>query len=383
VGLRARAIDETRAATRRIVLLLDVSGSMASPDRLPMIQTAMRMFVDTLRDEDRLAIVVYAGASGLALPSSRGSDRARMHHALQSLRAGGSTNGADGIRQAYQVAREHFVPGGINRVILATDGDFNVGTTGQTELLELIERERESGVFLSVLGVGRGNLKDATMEMLADRGNGHYAYLDSLPEARRVLVAEGGATLETVAKDVKLQVEFNPARVAAWKLIGYENRLIARADFNDDRKDGGELGAGHTVTVLYEIVPAGRKLPGELIRQGDRPPVDPLIYQQVARSSGNSRDLLTVKVRYKQPDAETTTLMTKAVQPGGAGKNVAFAAAVAEFSELLRDGERNRSRWTSLARRVNMLDAAVNPVDQNEFAALVALAAELDVRQSR
>jgi Ca-activated chloride channel family protein len=263
-------------------------------------------------------------------------------------------------------------------VILATDGDFNVGIVGQGELLRLIERERESGVFLSVLGVGRGNLKDETIEMLADKGNGHYAYLDSLQEARRVLVAEGGATLETVAKDVKFQVEFNPARVAAWKLIGYENRLLAKEDFNDDRKDGGELGAGHTVTVLYEIVPAGRDLPGGLARDDNRPAVDPLVYQTASRASGSSPDLFTVKVRYKQPDAATSTLMTQAVRGGGAVRNVPFAAAVAEFAQLLREGDRDRSRWRSLADRVNLLDVLVNPVDQNELAALVTLAANID-----
>jgi Ca-activated chloride channel family protein len=378
VGLRARAIDDRKALPRRITLLLDVSGSMQPSDRLPMIKTAMRMFADTLRANDRLAIVVYAGASGLALPSTPGSDRTRIHHALESLEASGSTNGAAGIRLAYQVAREHFLTGGINRVILATDGDFNVGTTGQSELLQLIETERESGIFLSVLGVGRGNLKDETIEMLADKGNGHYAYLDSLQEARRVLVAEGGATLETVAKDVKFQLEFNPARVAAWKLIGYENRLLAAEDFNDDRKDGGELGAGHTVTVLYEIVPAGRPLPDALRPQDDRPAVDPLLYQTSSRASGKSADLFTVKVRYELPDAATSTLMTKAVREGGAAKAVPFAAAVAEFAQLLRNGDRDRARWQRLSDQVNRLDVVVNPVDQNELATLVAMAAGIE-----
>jgi Ca-activated chloride channel homolog len=383
VGLRARAIDDRKAAPRRIVLLLDVSGSMASPDRLPMVKTAMRMFADTLRDDDRLAIVVYAGASGLALPSTRGADRTRIHHALESLEAAGSTNGAAGIQLAYRVAREHFVAGAINRVILATDGDFNVGITGQRELLRLIETERESGIFLSVFGVGRGNLKDATIEMLADKGDGHYAYLDSLQEARRVLVAEGGATLETVAKDVKFQVEFNPARVAAWRLIGYENRLLAKEDFNDDKKDGGELGAGHTVTALYEIVPAGRPLPDGLNRTDDRPAVDPLIYQASSRATGDSADLFTVKIRHKQPEASTSTLMTKAVRAAGPARNVTFAAAVAEFAHLLRNGEADQSRWRNFAQRVNRLDVVVNPTDQNEFATLVALAAGIDRRASR
>ena len=215
------------------------------------------MFVDTLQPDDRLAIVTYAGSSGVALPSTPARQRDVIQRAIAGLSAGGSTNGGQGLVIAYRVAREAFIPGGVNRVILATDGDFNVGIVRQDDLLHLIERERDSGVFLSVFGVGTGNLKDSTMEMLADKGNGHYAYLDSLQEARRVLVREADATLETVAKDVKFQVEFNPGVVAAWKLIGYENRLLAAQDFNNDRKDGGEMGAGHTVTVLYEVMPVG------------------------------------------------------------------------------------------------------------------------------
>src|ERR671918_2579400 len=218
------------------------------------------MLADVLTARDRVAIVVYAGASGLVLPSTPGDQKATIHRAIAELGAGGSTNGAAGIKLAYRTAREHFVKGGVNRVVLATDGDFNVGVTSQDELVRLIEQERESGVFLSVLGVGTGNLKDSTMEKLADKGNGNYAYLDSLHEARRVLIAEAGSTLVTVAKDVKIQVEFNPAQVAAYRLIGYENRLLNKEDFNDDRKDAGEIGAGHTVTALYELVPIGVKI---------------------------------------------------------------------------------------------------------------------------
>ena len=266
---------------RNIVLLIDVSGSMAPPERLPLIKTALGMFVDTLRPDDTLAIVTYAGTSGVALPPTPARQRDVIQRAIASLNAGGSTNGAQGLITAYRIAREAFIPGGVNRVILATDGDFNVGITSQRDLLQLIERERESGVFLSVFGVGSGNLKDATMEMLADKGNGHYAYLDSLQEARRVLIREGDATLETVAKDVKFQVEFNPAVVGAWKLIGYENRALAARDFNDDRKDAGEMGAGHTVTVLYEVIPAGVERRRRPRRR--RPEVDPLRYQPSRR----------------------------------------------------------------------------------------------------
>jgi Ca-activated chloride channel family protein len=392
VGVRARSIDDREVRGRNLVLLIDVSGSMDSPDKLPLVKTGLRMFVDTLRDADKIAIVVYAGASGLALPSTPGSDRDRIHSAIESLHAGGSTNGGEGLVLAYQVASENFIRGGINRVILATDGDFNVGVTSEGDLLQLIERQKQSGVFLSVLGVGTGNLKDRTMEMLADKGNGHYAYLDSLQEARRVLVREGGATLETVAKDVKFQIEFNPAQVAAWKLIGYENRLLAARDFNDDRKDGGELGAGHTVTVLYELVPVGA-LPG-VPAATDRPAVDPLRYQQApaatvapapvapapARTTTRAYadELLTVKVRYKQPDGDVSELIEQPVKRGAAAPHVPFAAAVAEFGLLLRDVEAPATRWDQLASRTKLLaGTSAAPADRQGFNDLVELAAGL------
>ena len=388
VGLRAKPIADRGVGGRNIVLLVDVSGSMATPDKLPLVKTALRMFVDTLRDDDRISIVVYAGASGLALPATSGRSRQRIHDAIEGLSAGGSTNGAQGLTLAYRTAREEFVPGGINRVILATDGDFNVGVTSDGDLIRLIERERESGVFLSVLGVGTGNLQDAKMEQIADKGNGHYAYLDSLFEARRVLVREGGATLETVAKDVKFQVEFNPARVAAWKLIGYENRVLANEAFNDDTKDGGDLGAGHTVTALYEIVPAGATLPEDLRKSGGRPPVDPLIYQSERRpATGGSNDLLMVKVRYKLPGASTSELMshpvTATAQPSAARAGATpsvlpFAAAVAEFGLLLRDDKAAAARWNGLADRIKVLPWPVQgDADRQAFAELVDLAAGL------
>ena len=305
VGLRSTPIRQEKTPPRNLTFLLDVSGSMAPPNRLPLVKTAMRMLVDTLRPEDKVAIVVYAGASGLCLPATSGEDKQQIQAALERLSAGGSTNGASGIQLAYNIASENFVRGGINRVILATDGDFNVGVTSQSELTRLIEEKRERGIFLSVLGVGDNNLKDSTMEMLADKGNGNYSYLDSIQEARRVLIKEAGATLVTVAKDVKLQIEFNPSKVAGYRLIGYENRILRKEDFNNDKKDAGEMGAGHTVTALYELVPAGERVPS-----GD---VDPLKYQRPAETPvpqpTPSNELMNVKVRYKAPDGETSKLL--------------------------------------------------------------------------
>jgi Ca-activated chloride channel family protein len=385
VGARARAARPREIEGRNIVLLLDVSGSMAPQERLPLIKTALRMFVDTLRPEDRLAIVTYAGWSGVALPSTPARYRDQILGAIDRLNAEGSTNGGQGLIMAYRVAREAFMPGGVNRVILATDGDFNVGITSQRDLLQLIERERESGVFLSVLGVGSGNLKDATMEMLADRGNGHYAYLDSLQEARRVLVREADATIETVAKDVKFQVEFNPAVVNAWKLIGYENRLLAPEDFNDDRKDGGEMGAGHVVTVLYEIIPVGVAYDG-IDRGGPRPEVDPLRYQQppapaqprpVTTGTAQTGEWLTVKARFKAPEGERSDLITVPVRTAaGRVRHLPLAAAVAEFGLLLRGGGYERARWDALAQRVGELEMPASfAADRGEsFRELVAIA---------
>ena len=332
IGLQGRELEDREPSPRNLVFLIDVSGSMMPPDKLPLVRTAMRMLTDVLTERDRVAIVVYAGASGLVLRSTTGEHKDRIHQALAQLEAGGSTNGASGIRLAYQVARENFIVGGVNRVILATDGDFNVGVTNQSELVSLIERERESGVFLSVLGVGTGNLKDSTMEKLADKGNGNYSYLDTLREARKVLVREAGATLHTIAKDVKIQVEFNPRAVFAYRLIGYENRLLKNEDFNDDKKDAGEIGAGHSVTALYEVVPVG-----VTVSTSD---VDPLKYQRETRPTraAASGELLTVKVRYKAPDGDTSRLLTRVVMntPASMSANVGFASAVAEFGMVLR-----------------------------------------------
>jgi Ca-activated chloride channel family protein len=339
IGLQGRDSFDDDRTPRNLVFLIDVSGSMASDDKLPLVRNGMRMLADTLQPRDRVAIVVYAGHSGVVLPSTTGDRKDVIHRAIERLQPGGSTNGAAGIKLAYELARQQFVPGGVNRVILATDGDFNVGVTSREELMTLIEHERRSGVYLTVLGVGTGNLKDGTMEMLADKGNGNYAYLDSLQEAQRVLVHEAASTLVAIAKDVKIQIEFNPQTVHAYRLIGYENRLLRAEDFNDDRKDAGEIGEGHSVTALYEIVPVGADVPG--------PSVDPLKYQETspgarpAASPANRQyadELMTVKLRYKAPDAETSRLITTVVRnrPQAMTSNVGFASAVAELGMLLR-----------------------------------------------
>ncbi len=373
VGLRARPLDLEAVPARNLVFLIDVSGSMDSPDKLPLIRTGLRMLVDTLTPRDRVAIVVYAGASGVALPSTSGAQKDIIHAAIARLEPGGSTNGAAGITLAYEIARQHFVNGGINRVILATDGDFNVGVTSQGELTRLIEEKRDSGVFLSVLGFGTGNLKDSTMEKLADRGNGNYAYLDTLHEARKVLVNEGGATLVTVAKDVKIQVEFNPALVAGYRLIGYENRLLANEDFNNDRKDAGEIGAGHTVTALYELIP-----PGEPVPTGS---VDPLKYQAPrAPAATQTKEVLTVKVRYKAPDGDASRLISASMANRVAtdAPNIGFAAAVAEWGMLLRrseySGAATHAGAAALARRFRGADPEGY---RAEFIRLVELAGSL------
>ncbi|MGH8095368.1 MAG: YfbK domain-containing protein [Chthoniobacterales bacterium] len=346
IGLKGKEMPNEKRPPSNLVFLLDVSGSMEPANRLPLVKQAMRLLVDKLGENDRVAIVVYAGASGLALPSTTGDHKEQILNALENLQAGGSTNGAEGIELAYRTATEHFIKGGVNRVILATDGDFNVGTTSEGDLVRLIQEKAKSGIFLSVLGVGDDNLNDSTMQKLADKGNGNYAYLDSLEEAKKVLVREINGTLVTIAKDVKIQVEFNPARVASYRLIGYEKRLLRKEDFNNDKIDAGEIGAGHTVTALYEVVPTGTATnPAASI-----PPVDPLKYQSnplaVATSSGKaaSPELLTVKLRYKEPDGETSKLLERPFVDNGApfasaAPDFKFAAAVAEFGMILRDSE--------------------------------------------
>jgi Ca-activated chloride channel family protein len=374
IGIQGRQLPPREPAPRNLVFLLDVSGSMADPDKLPLVQSAMRLLVDALNERDRVAIVVYAGASGLALPSTPGTDKATIARAIAELRPGGSTNGAAGIQLAYRIAREHFIRGGVNRVVLATDGDFNVGVTSQDALVRLIERERESGVFLSVLGVGTGNLKDSTMEQLAGKGNGNYAYLDSLHEARKVLVRELGGTLTTIAKDVKIQVEFNPLTVDGYRLIGYEDRLLKNEDFDDDAKDAGDIGAGHSVTALYEIVPKGERTPGT--------PVKALRYQQQPRTTAAARgdELMTVAVRYKQPDGRDSQRVAHTVRntPRPMTANLGFASAVAEFGMLLRGSEHaGRASYDAVIDRARRYSSGDRYGYQAEFISLAERAAQL------
>jgi len=337
IGLKGREVADAQRPAANLVFLLDVSGSMNQPNKLPLLKQSLRLLVTKLRPDDRVAIAVYAGSSGLVLPSTSAAQQTQIIDALENLRAGGSTNGAMGIHLAYDIAKANFIPGGVNRVILATDGDFNVGTTSEGELVRLIEEKAQSGVFLSVLGFGRGNLKDSTLEALADKGNGNYAYIDSLAEARKALVEQAGGTLMTIAKDVKIQVEFNPAQVSAYRLIGYENRLLAKEDFNNDAVDAGEIGAGHTVTALYEIVPVGAEMPDATSS------VDELKYQKPSALVMNDRaELLTVKIRYKEPVGDVSSKLEFPLVDAGARFEAAspdfkFATAVAGFGLALRD----------------------------------------------
>ena len=382
IGLQARRLPPGRIPPRNLVFLLDVSGSMASDDKLPLVKNAMKMLAETLRPEDRVGIVTYAGSSGIALRSTRGDRRADIQSAIDMLSAGGSTNGGAGIQLAYQMAADNFVRGGINRVILATDGDFNVGITSMDALQKLIEERRGTGVFLSVLGVGTGNLKDANMEMLADKGNGNYSYLDSLTEARRVLINEAGSTLVTVAKDVKIQVEFNPAVVGAYRLVGYENRRLRARDFNDDTKDAGEMGAGHTVTALYEIVPPGEDVnTGGIDRLRYQRPDDGLPQRVPGRTMIPSTELMHVKVRYKKPDGDVSSLLTVPVagRNTASTRNLAFASAVAAFGMLLRDSPfKADASWADVVRLAQTGRGEDPDGYRAEFVRLVELAAALD-----
>ena len=377
IALRAREVDMRRAPAANLVFLVDVSGSMRGPTRLPLVKQSLALLVNELREEDRVAIVVYAGAAGLALPSTSGSDKQRILAALQGLEAGGSTAGGAGIRLAYDVARQHFVRGGNNRVILCTDGDFNVGQSSDGALVDLIEQRRTEGSFLTILGFGMGNLKDAKMEKLADAGNGNYGYIDDLLEARKLLVKEMGGTLVTVAKDVKLQVEFNPARVRAYRLLGYEDRLLRDEDFANDAKDAGDVGAGHTVTALYEIVRSDVPLDVPL------PETGALRYQRPPETDAPSDELLHVAMRYKDPDGERSRLVThpvsaRRVRPS---ESTRFASAVAGFGMLLRgsphSGSLNWQQVVDLARGSRGDDRDGYRAD---FIRLAELASELSQR---
>ncbi len=343
VGLQGKKIPVENLPPSNIVFLIDVSGSMMDENKLPLVKTSMKLLTDQLREQDKVSLVVYAGNAGLVLPATSGAQKTTIKDAIDKLEAGGSTAGGQGIQLAYKTARDNFMKKGNNRVILCTDGDFNVGASSDDDLVRLIEEERKSGVFLTVLGYGMGNYKDNKMEKLANKGNGNHAYIDGLNEAKKVLVNEFGGTLFTIAKDVKLQVEFNPAVVQAYRLIGYENRLLNKEDFNNDKKDAGELGSGHTVTALYEVIPVGVK--NEFLEK-----VDKLKYQQqqspvAGKSTG---EMMTIKFRYKKPDGDVSRLIEHAVQNNmadikTASANFRFAAAVAQFGMVLRNSEFKQS----------------------------------------
>ena len=335
VGLKGKSIDKSELPPSNLVFLLDISGSMGASNKLPLLKRAYKMLVNELRPTDRVAIVVYAGAAGKVLESTPGDEKKTILEALEKLSAGGSTAGGEGLKLAYKIAKENFIEGGNNRIILATDGDFNVGVSSTSEMERLIEKERDNGVFMTVLGFGMGNIKDDKMETIADKGNGNYSYIDNIQEARKVFITEFGGTLFTIAKDVKFQLEFNPKQVKSYRLVGYENRLLNAEDFNDDAKDAGEMGAGHTVTALYEIVPVNST--------ETAPSIDALKYQDSKPVSGKySKELLTIKLRYKKPDGNKSKFLELPVQnklTKNTSDNFRFSAAVSEFGMLLRGSE--------------------------------------------
>jgi len=372
IGLRAAPIEFMGRRPGNYIFLVDVSGSMNEPEKLPLVQESLRMLAGQLTGSDRVSIVVYAGAAGVVLPPTSGSDRGALEEAIDAMQAGGSTAGGEGIQLAYDIARENLVPGGINRVILATDGDFNVGPSSDGELVRLIEEQAATGVFLTVLGFGTGNLQDAKLEALADRGNGQYAYIDSELEARRALVEQAGGTLATVASDVKMQVEFNPAQVEAYRLIGYENRLLAAGDFRDDAKDAGEIGAGHSVIALYELVPASREAHDDptLAR-----PLDPLRYQVlVPNDASASGELATVKLRFRPPEGGESVEREVVVRHGETGRTpdeLRFAAAVAAFGMVLRDSPFRGSATLEISRQ--LAESSIGSDPDGQRAAFVRL----------
>ncbi len=358
VGLQGVQIPTAKLPPANLVFLIDVSGSMNEENKLPLLVKSFKLLVNQLRPQDRVAIVVYAGQAGLVLPATSGREKEKILAALDSLQAGGSTAGGQGIQLAYKVAKENYLKDGNNRVILATDGDFNVGASSDAEMERLIEAKRNDSIFLSVLGYGMGNYKDAKMQKLADKGNGNYAYIDNLLEAKKVLVSQFGGTLLTIAKDVKLQVEFNPLKVKSYRLIGYEKRMLRAEDFADDKKDAGELGSGHTVTALYEIVPADAASAAK----------QELTYQtvQVKDSARTSTELATIRFRYKKPQGAVSTELVRTIPatgdgPGKASENIRFAAAVAEWGMLLRDseykGSANYAQVLEMARKAKGTDS--------------------------
>lgn len=389
-ALQGKKLDGKRPDSN-LVFLVDVSGSMDYPNKLPLVQRALGMLVGQLGEKDRVSMVVYAGTAGLVLPPTNGSEHAKILAAVQALRAGGSTNGGQGIQQAYRLAQENFIKGGTNRVILCTDGDFNVGVTNTDELVKLAAEQAQGGIYLSVLGFGIGNHNDALLEELSNRANGNYAFVDNDLEARKVFVEQVEGTLVTIAKDVKIQVEFNPAQVAAYRLIGYENRQLANKDFNDDKKDAGDIGAGHRVTALYEIIPAN------IESEFSKPPVDPLKYQAPRAEpaakpmdltpAAQSGELLTLKLRFQPPAGGASALLSFAVKDSGqrfgaASKEFQFAASVASFGMLLKN-----SRHKGSATYASVLETAVatRGADKhglrNEFLQMVTAAQGLSDRR--
>ena len=385
IGIKGKDIGLERVPAN-FVFLVDVSGSMSDANKLPLVKRSLTMLAEQLKDDDRVALVTYAGSSGVALESTAGKERAKIIAAIEALQSGGGTNGASGIELAYAESQKHLIKEGINRVVLCTDGDFNVGISSPEALEKLITKKAQGGVFLSVLGYGQGNLQDRTMETLADKGNGNYAYIDSLSEARKVLVEQMHGTLVTIAKDVKIQVEFNPSVVRAYRLLGYENRVLAAQDFNNDRKDAGEIGAGHTVTALYEIVTVDAPM------QPDRPLVDDLKYQpkagqkelpaMAARSplpklEGINDELMTVKLRYKAPDGDLSKLIEVPVKDAKAKIQDApgdfqFAAAVTGFGLMLRDSEHKGSLTWEQVRKLAIAGKGEDPLGyRGEFIQLI------------
>ncbi len=375
IGIQGKTLQSTEVPPSNLVFLIDVSGSMNEPNKLPLLKTSFKKMVNQLSSNENVAIVVYAGNAGLVLDSTPGSNKHAILDAIDRLEAGGSTAGGAGIQLAYQIAKDHFIKGGNNRVILATDGDFNVGVSSTSEMIRLIEEKRKDGIFLTVLGFGTGNYKDGRMEQIADKGNGNFYYIDTEKEGQKVLVDELGSTIFTIAKDVKIQIEFNPAQVKAYRLIGYENRVLAKEDFNDDTKDAGELGAGHTVTALYELVPTDSK---EEFRK-----TDPLVYQK--GQEVKSKDLMTVKLRYKKPDEDVSKLIQTSVtsdeitaEPKG---DFQFAAAVAEFGLILRNSQfKGSSSYEQILQHAQEATGEDKYGYRAEFVDLVKKAQSLDSR---
>lgn len=372
VGLQAQKLSTEELPPNNLVFLLDISGSMNASNKLPLLKSAFKLLIDELDEDDRVSIVVYAGAAGLVLDSTPGNEKDKILDALLSLEARGSTAGAEGINLAYSIAKENFIESGNNRVILATDGDFNVGVSSEAELIRLIEKKRDEGIFLTTLGFGTGNYKDSKMESLADKGNGNYAYIDNIAEARKVLVNEMGATLNTVAKDVKIQVEFNPGKVKAYRLIGYENRLLRNEDFNDDSVDAGEIGAGHSVTALYEVVPVDSDF--------EVSNVDQLKYQESQLI--DSSEIATLKIRYKKPKDIISKLLSKTVSEEDVGmtsENLSFAAAVTEFGLILRESKyKGNSSYDHVLQVVKECDDSDDEGYRNEFVKLIEKAKSID-----